>query len=421
MKKNKQVLLFTALIILLIGVTSATEVSKDITDTNSISKEVVKQDTHKVSDTTNIIQKKKVSNKKLDDKRSKINKTTKKANIKEDSDITNWQQLKEAAQNANSKTKDTTITLGNGTYKTSGSISFNNTNTVITINGNGQTIDGNKQQVFIIRKGASVVLKNMTIKNGESEDGGSIKNDGTLIITQSTITKSSTSTLVGLGGAIYNNYTGKTSITQSTFTGNSALDEVSYGAGGAIKNNGILNITQSTITKGIAHTGGAVDNYGTLTITNSTLANNRAKYQGGAIYCGPVKSKIIGSNFTNNRAQEGGAIFSNGNSNLTGNIFTDNTATNNKETIDLHGYWNGIFDNNKYKSTSISLKTINLKLKENRNTFYTGEDVELNLNMALNHTKYYDNDILKRLDDITIYINGKKTVTTKYQNYTLSN
>lgn len=59
MKKNKQVLLFTALIILLIGVTSATEVSKDITDTNSISKEVVKQDTHKVSDTTNIIQKRK--------------------------------------------------------------------------------------------------------------------------------------------------------------------------------------------------------------------------------------------------------------------------------------------------------------------------------------------------------------------------
>lgn len=59
--------------------------------------------------------------------------------------------------------------------------------------------------------------------------------------------------------------------------------------------------------------GGAVDNYGTLTITNSTLANNRAKYQGGAIYCGSVKSKIIGSNFTNNRAQEGGAIFSNGN------------------------------------------------------------------------------------------------------------
>lgn len=58
-KKNKQVLLFTALIILLVGVASATEVSKDITDTNSISKEVVKQDTHKVSDTTNIIQNKK--------------------------------------------------------------------------------------------------------------------------------------------------------------------------------------------------------------------------------------------------------------------------------------------------------------------------------------------------------------------------
>ena len=58
MKKTKQILLFTALLILLIGVASATEVSKDISDTNSVTKEVVKQDTQEVSDTTNIIQKK---------------------------------------------------------------------------------------------------------------------------------------------------------------------------------------------------------------------------------------------------------------------------------------------------------------------------------------------------------------------------
>ena len=45
----------------------------------------------------------------------------------------------------------------------------------------------------------------------------------------------------------------------------------------------------------------------------------------------------------------------------------------------------------------------------------------LNYSIALEHPDYYDKDILERLSDITIYINGKEKATTKYENYTLSN
>ena len=366
MIKIKHVLLFTAILILLVGVACASDVSEDTTSTGSITEKAAIQDTYKVSDNANIIQAHKINeniksndaSNNMDENSTKtIDKTTN-GNLKTATAVTNWKELQTAVKDAN---KDITITLGNGTYKNSGTIRLNNSKIKLTIDGNGQTIDGNNQQVFIIEKGASLVLNNITIKNGESKLGGTIINQGT------------------------------------------------------------LTITQSTFTKGIAHTGGAIDSYGRFTITNSTLANNRAKYQGGAIYSSTEKSKVIGSNFTSNRAQEGGAVFAHGYINLTDNRFTENTATQNQETIDLYGYTNGIFDNNVYKSTSISLKTINLKTKDNKNTYYYGEDVVLNLTLALNHKNYYDKDILKRLDDITIYVNGKKTATTTYKNYTLSN
>ena len=53
--------------------------------------------------------------------------------------------------------------LGNGIYQTNGTIIFNNPNATITINGNGQTIDGNHQRAFIIMKASSVVITNIKI------------------------------------------------------------------------------------------------------------------------------------------------------------------------------------------------------------------------------------------------------------------
>ena len=64
---------------------------------------------------------------------------------------------------------------------------------------------------------------------------------------------------------------------------------------------------------------------------------------------------------------------------------------------------------------------MDLRIKNNQTLFKKGEKVVLNYTIALKNPNYYDKDVLKRLDDITVYINGVKNVTTGYENYTLSN
>ena len=81
----------------------------------------------------------------------------------------------------------------------------------------------------------------------------------------------------------------------------------------------------------------------------------------------------------------------------------------------------GRFNADVYESTDISLKRLNLSIKDGQTLFNKGEDVVLNYSIALEHPNYYDKDILERLDDITIYINGIENVTTKYEDYPLSN
>lgn len=99
-----------ALIILLVGVASAGEISKDVTDTNSITEEVAIPDTYKISDTANNIQENKIdknirTNKASDYIDENTTKTLQKAtnntgNMKTNSPITNWKQLQAAVNNA---------------------------------------------------------------------------------------------------------------------------------------------------------------------------------------------------------------------------------------------------------------------------------------------------------------------------------
>ena len=56
MIKIKHVLLFTAILILLVGVACASEVSEDITATGTIAEDAVTQDTPEVSDTASILE-----------------------------------------------------------------------------------------------------------------------------------------------------------------------------------------------------------------------------------------------------------------------------------------------------------------------------------------------------------------------------
>ena len=288
---------------------------------------------------------------------SKSNSNTVKFTVKP---ITNWEELTEAVRYAENQTKEVTLKLGKGYYTNTGTINWTNPNITLNINGNGQLLDGNRQLMFHIGSTASMHIKNVTIEDAKSENGA-ILNEGTLTVTDSLL------------------------------------------------QNNIATIS-----------GGAIANIGILNVTNSTLANNKATKYGGAIISDRDKVTVTDSTFIGNHANDGGAIFSYGSNNITGNKFINNTA-NTKETIDLYRYWEGHIEDNTYETTDIALKNMKLAIKEYKTVFNLGEDVVLNYSFALKNPRYYDKDIMEKFDDVTIYVNDVEYATvSKDENYTLS-
>ena len=424
MIKIEKTLLFIIVLVLLVGAVSATETLRE--DQLSTIDEAVASDISTVSQDNKIInnEEKKV----LDDnpikigesKTRSIEKKTKDSNLKQDGiiEVHNYTELQNAVNNASSTGVDTTIRLLQGSYNNTETIKWNTGGMVLTIDGNGQTINGQQQQVFSI-DGASMILKNIIITNATSSYGGAIDNyDGTLTVSNSTFNNNQ----AGLGGAI-SNYVGTLTVSNSTFNNNQATKD-----GGAIHNYyATLTVSNSTFNNNQATmNGGAIYNdYGLLTITNSQFLNNQAFGGiGGAIYNrGNSQNKltnIISSNFINNTASNGAAINAWGWINLTNNTFKQNTATNNTETIDLNSWLNGIHEDNIYESTDIALNEIKLTIKDDQETFQQDEDIILNYTIQLTNPMHYW-DFETGINDITLYINSQKNITTKYENTTLNN
>ncbi len=314
MKKIKKISLFIIVLIFLVGVVNATEnIQKDQTITD----ETATTNTNTISQHNKIINNEKNTlinknpqktiNKTTHNIKKKTNTNLKKENIIE---VHNYTELQTAVNNAsntgNSRT-NTTIRLLGGSYNNTGTISWWTNNNTLTIDGNGQTINGHQQQVFLISANTTMNLKNITITNATGEQGGAINNFGNL------------------------------NITDSTFTNNNASE------GGGIRNEGILNIINSIFTNNTAKTGGAI-----IDKTDDNWTN------------------IISSYFINNTANQGAAIQARGWVNLTNNTFKENTATKIKETIELFGYWNGIFKDNTYESTDVALNEIKLTIHNNQ-------------------------------------------------------
>ncbi|MBL9115081.1 MAG: hypothetical protein JNJ83_08735 [Verrucomicrobiaceae bacterium] len=132
---------------------------------------------------------------------------------------------------------------------------------------------------FLVQTGSSLTLRGLTLSGFTGQtgtDGGAIRNDGTLTMTQCTLSGNSASSD---GGAIRND--GTLTLTQCTLSGNSAAN----GDGGAIFNfSGTLTLTQCTLSGNSASiSGGAIHNSSTLTLTQCTLSGNSASSDGGAI------------------------------------------------------------------------------------------------------------------------------------------
>jgi len=221
------------------------------------------------------------------------------------------------------------------TYTPSGSSDFstatNDYCTSLTINGNGATIDGENSKSFItIANGFTVTLNNLTIKNMVAQNGGAIKNYGTLTVnntifdSNNAIYSTGNKTTVD-GGAIFSD--GTTTVNNSKFTNNHIIGGVNGAEGAAIHATGALYVYNSDFDANIAEytdtssssngaNGGAiavVNSISDFIVDNSTFTNNKGRH-GGAILVYDSQGrnqgtkKITGSTFTGNQAIYGGAI-----------------------------------------------------------------------------------------------------------------
>lgn len=202
----------------------------------------------------------------------------------------------------------------------------------LTINGDGKTIEaggsGATASNFIIdNPGNTVVIHETNFTNanvsgvnggktGENNEGGAIRNSGSLTINtagdQQSIFRNNSA--VG-GGAIFNDEGGTVDVNNVLFDSNMAVnpDKISSaGFGGAILNN-MSDIAQ-------------IPNF---TISDSSFTNNSASNYGGAIANFNGNMSISSTHFEGNNtqgAQDGGAIANRSTMTIDGSTFKGNYA-----------------------------------------------------------------------------------------------
>ncbi|MEI7727135.1 MAG: choice-of-anchor Q domain-containing protein [Bacteroidota bacterium] len=196
----------------------------------------------------------------------------------------------------------------------------------LTLDGPGADVlaisGGNTVRPFTINSGITVVIQDVTIRQGRWIVGGGISNDGTLTIKNSTLTQNIGTSA---GGGISNSASGNLTLQDSILSGNTAQD-----LGGAIENYGTLKVQNSTLSGNSvgAGSGGALDNSGDLTVQNSILSGNTAQVWGGAIYNTGTLT-MLNSTLSENTADRGGGIFiQNSSPTLTNLTINNNSAVN---------------------------------------------------------------------------------------------
>ncbi|BAQ61688.1 alkaline phosphatase [Geminocystis sp. NIES-3708] len=199
----------------------------------------------------------------------------------------------------------------------------------VDIDGDG-SIDGDVQvgnidtnpygAIINVATGANVTINNSIIANGESEErGAGISNSGTLTIIDSLIKNNQAKQINPdirftippfiIGGGIFNN-------------GTLNIDRT------AIINNTVTSVLPTRIEEG----GGGIanDTTGTLTIFNSTISGNDVGLDVGGGILTKGRANIINSTITQNIAQAGGGVYSEGlsaSTSLTNSIVAENKVT----------------------------------------------------------------------------------------------
>ena len=126
-----------------------------------------------------------------------------------------------------------------------------------------------------------VNLDNLTFQNGFSGSGGAFFNNGGIVTLDTSSVQYNLA--FDVGGGITNAAGGSLTIDSSTITGNTSQAHVNqHWGGGGIWNNGTLNLTNSTLSgNDTANHGGAIFNIqGSVVLSHTTVARNRANSDG---------------------------------------------------------------------------------------------------------------------------------------------
>ena len=230
-----------------------------------------------------------------------------------------------------------TITL------TAGALELTNTSGLITINGPaaGVTISGGElSRVFQVVPGASATISGVTITGGSTTgNGGGLYNQGTLNLTNCTVSGNS----AGSGSGLFN--AGTTTLTNSTISGNSAtkagggVDNTSMATltnctvngnsatngGGGLNNTGTATLMNSRITANSASSGGGLDNSGTATLTDCTVNGNSGGSGGGLD--NTATATLIDCTLSGNSAASGGGLINSATAKLTACTVSGNSAS----------------------------------------------------------------------------------------------
>ena len=319
----------------------------------------------------------------------------------------------------------------------------------VTINGNGNTMNGGSLLGFDVQSDSSLTINDAIFDSFNSDKWGSaVFNEGNLVLKNVTFNGNKNSNSV-VNGALAN-YTNGNTIAKSQLIGamsfaNNVAASTWSGYGGGIYNNGEMSIdTQSERaifqansaktfggaiftkdkldlkgdflfgseddeTKGNIsdNRGGALYNEGTIVSdSNIVFGNNKANWQGGAFknvgdatFNGASTSKTI--KFTANTAQQGGAIFNDGNltinqdANLKSNIANSGGAVFNSSTGNMTLNGGSTFEENSastsaggaiYNAGSLSMTNsgFDLSIFKNNTAFTSGGAICNNGSLFLN-------------------------------------
>ena len=255
---------------------------------------------------------------------------------------------------------------------------------------NATLINGKATEGGAIYNDGSLTLSDVKLSDNAADSyGGAVFNNGELVVSDSVfdsndiVNRGSASVDYG-GAAIYNWYDGTLTVSGSNFTNNIKNYKNGDRLVGAVATIGDATISDSCFVNNAGRWGGAIsasgyliagDDVNTLTVSGSTFKENGGLYGAGIFVAGSdftvsdcvfdkntafgkgdmtpnnnngaaievtdtnkaIAGIITGSNFTNNKAQYGGAIdICEGNIKITDSIFVNNSADVEGGAIDIN-------------------------------------------------------------------------------------